>query len=97
MTTPSTSRLVTSAAALAGLLVLEPVNQAQAASGASVRTTTTGTQHPGPRTVVTVRDHRGDGKPAQRSAESPFSYGPRVVRDHRKDPQPWGPPRHAPH
>ena len=74
------SRRLTAAAAFVGAVLLAPIPQAAAADG----------------TVIATRDHRSEARPIQRSADRPFVYGQgRVVRDHRKDPQPWSPPRHG--
>ena len=90
------SRGAAAAATFASLLLLAPIPQAAAGSGAGVKTTTTGTNPPGPRTVVATRDHRGEARPIQRSADRPFVYGTRrVVRDHRRNPEPWPSPRHG--
>ena len=81
MTIRLTSRLLAAAAAaVTGALLLAPIPQAGAAGG----------------TVIATRDHRGEARPIQRSADRPFVYGQgRVVRDHRKNPGPWSPPRHG--
>jgi hypothetical protein len=60
------SRGTAAAATFAGLLLLVAIPQAAAGSGSGVKTTTTGTNQPGPRTVVSTRDHRGKAHPAQR-------------------------------
>ncbi len=59
MTALSTPRfLAAAAAAVTGMLLFAHVPQAEAAGGAGVKTTTTGTNKPGPSPVVSSRDHR---------------------------------------